>query len=127
MAELRGFLWLMGFLLLGEIAVVLFSLPFSAGVSGLVLLTLFFILSGQLNSDIAAASQPLIGLLAMLIMPGVVGVFFLADEFAGQWLAVGSALILGTLLSVASTLWLMRRLMPAPSPTDEPGAWRQTP
>lgn len=127
MAELRGFLWLMGFLLIGEILVPLFYLPFSAGVTGLLLLTLFFILSGQLNSDIAAASQPLIGLLAMLIMPGVIGVFFVADEFAGQWLAVGGALVLGTLLSVASTLWLMRRLMPAPSPGDDPDAWQQTP
>lgn len=127
MAELRGFLWLMGFLLIGEILVPLLYLPFSAGVTGLVLLTLFFILSGQLNSDIAAASQPLIGLLAMLIMPGVIGVFFVADEFAGQWLAVGGALVLGTLLSVASTLWLMRRLMPAPSPDDDPDAWQQTP
>ena len=127
MAELRGFLWLMGFLLIGEILVPLFYLPFSAGVTGLVLLTLFFILSGQLNTDIAAASQPLIGLLAMLIMPGVIGVFFVADEFAGQWLAVGGALVLGTLLSVASTLWLMRRFMPAPGADDDPDAWQQTP
>lgn len=127
MAELRGFLWLMGFLLVGEIVVPLFYLPFSAGVTGLLLLTLFFILSGQLNTDIAAASQPLIGLLAMLIMPGVIGVFFVADEFAGQWLAVVGALTLGTLLSVASTLWLMRRLMPAPDPGEAPDVWQQTP
>lgn len=127
MAELRGFLWLMGFLLIGEIAVALLYLPFSAGVTGLVLLTLFFIASGQLNSDIAAASQPLIGLLAMLIMPGVVGVFFIADQFAGQWLAVGGALTLGTLLSVASTLWLMRRLMPAPAPAGDPADRQRTP
>src|SRR5699024_9996906 len=117
----------MGFLLLGEIAVALLYLPFSAGVTGLVLLTLFFIASGQLNSDIAAASQPLIGLLAMLIMPGVVGVFFIADQFAGQWLAVGGALTLGTLLSVASTLWLMRRLMPAPAPAADSADRQRTP
>ncbi|MGO2131986.1 MAG: CidA/LrgA family protein [Halomonas sp.] len=127
MAELRGFLWLMGFLLVGEIVVPLFYLPFSASVTGLLLLTLFFILRGQLNTDIAAASQPLIGLLAMLIMPGVIGVFFVADEFAGQWLAVVGALTLGTLLSVASTLWLMRRLMPAPDPGEDPDTWQQTP
>ena len=43
-------------------------------------------------------------------MPGVVGVFFVADEFAGQWLAIGVALAVGTLLSVLTTLWLMQRL-----------------
>ena len=66
--------------------------------------------------DIAAASQPLIGLLAMLIMPGVVGVFFVADDFAGQWLAVAVALVGGTLASVLTTLLLMRRFMP-PEPS----------
>jgi len=38
-----------------------------------------------------------------------VGVFFVADEFAGQWLAIGVALAVGTLLSVLTTLWLMQR------------------
>jgi putative effector of murein hydrolase LrgA (UPF0299 family) len=47
----------------------------------------------------------------MLIMPGVVGVFFILNELAGQWLAIVAALLLGTLLSVFTTLWLLTRLM----------------
>ena len=60
----------------------------------------------------ATASQALIPLLAMLIMPGVVGVFFVIDEFAGHWTAVMIALGVGTFLSVLTTLWLMLRFMP---------------
>jgi len=41
----------------------------------------------------------------------VVGVFFILDQLAGQWLAILAALLLGTLLSVLTTLWLLKRLM----------------
>lgn len=111
-ALLRGFLWLTGFWLLGETLVVLLGLPVSAGVVGMLLMTGMLMLRVGRLEDIAAASQPLIGLLAMLIMPGVVGVFFVADDFAGQWLAVAVALVGGTLASVLTTLLLMRRFMP---------------
>ncbi|WP_168709069.1 CidA/LrgA family protein [Onishia niordana] len=120
MALLRGFLWLTGFWLAGESLVVLLDLPISAGVVGMLLLTIALLLRIGRLEDIAAASQPLIGLLAMLIMPGVVGVFFVADEFAGQWLAVAVALVGGTLASVLTTLLLMRRCMPAAPRTETP-------
>ena len=111
MPALRGFLWLLGFLLLGEVLVTLSGLPVSAGVVGMLLLTAWLLLHGGGFDDIAAAAQPLIAVLAMLIMPGVVGVFFLIDALAGQWTAILAALVGGTLLSVFTTLWLMRRLM----------------
>ena len=112
MPALRGFLWLVGFLLCGETLVWALALPVSPGVVGMLLLTLWLALRGRGSHDIQAASQPLIAVLAMLIMPGVVGIFFIADEFAGQWLAVAAALLLGTLASVVTTLWLMLRFMP---------------
>lgn len=118
MLELRGFLWLISFLLLGEALVIHLGLPISPGVVGMLAMTLWLILRRRVGNAIQAASQPLITLLAMLIMPGVVGVFFIIDTFAGQWLAIGVALILGTLASVATTLWLMQRLMPR-KPSDE--------
>ena len=70
-------------------------------------------LKRRLNENVATASQALLPLLAMLIMPGVVGVFFILDEFAGHWTAILLALVVGTFLSVLTTLWLMRRFMPA--------------
>ncbi|PMR77130.1 CidA/LrgA family protein [Billgrantia endophytica] len=118
MSSVRGFLWLVGFLLLGEALVWLLPLPVSPGVVGMLTMTLWLMLRGRVGEDIQAASQPLIAVLAMLIMPGVVGVFFVTDEFAGQWLIIGVALVLGTLLSVATTLWLMQRFMPKADPGE---------
>ncbi|WP_355661772.1 CidA/LrgA family protein [Halomonas salifodinae] len=112
MTLLRGFLWLLGFQLLGQVAVEWLSLPVSHAMAGLLLLLVWLLVTRRLNESVATASQALIALLAMLIMPGVVGVFFVIDEFAGHWTAVMLALVLGTFLSVLSTLWLMRRFMP---------------
>ncbi len=111
MPAVGGFLWLVGFWLVGETVVTLTGLPVSAGVVGMLLLSATLMVRGGVPESLAAAAQPLIALLAMLIMPGVVGVFFILDEMAGYWTAILSALILGTLLSVATTLWLMQRLM----------------
>lgn len=123
MTLLRGFLWLLGFQLLGQAAVEWLSLPVSHAMAGLLLLLVWLLVTRRLNESVATASQALIGQLAMLIMPGVVGVFFVIDEFAGHWTAVMLALVLGTFLSVLTTLWLMQRFMPgdaASLDTEEP-------
>ncbi|MGQ4878964.1 CidA/LrgA family protein [Billgrantia sp. LNSP4103-1] len=112
MKLLRGFLWLLGFQLLGQIVVELLSLPVSHAMAGLLLLLAWLLVKRRLNENVATASQALIPLLAMLIMPGVVGVFFVVDEFEGHWIAIMVALGVGTFLSVLTTLWLMRRFMP---------------
>ncbi|MCW4153917.1 MULTISPECIES: CidA/LrgA family protein [Halomonadaceae] len=111
MPALSGLLWLIGYWLLGEVVIHFSGLPISSGVVGMLLMCATLVVIGRVPSSIAAAAQPLIGLLAMLIMPGVVGVFFILDELAGQWLAILAALLLGTLLSVITTLWLLKRLM----------------
>ena len=115
MKLLRGFLWLLGFQLLGYAVVELLALPVSHAMGGLLLLLAWLLVRGRLNESVATARQALIPLLAMLIMPGVVGVFFVIDEFAGHWTAVMVALAVGTFLSVLTTLWLMLRFMPKAS------------
>lgn len=112
MKLLRGFLWLLGFQLLGHVVVELLSLPVSHAMAGLLLLLAWLLVKRRLNESVATASQALIPLLAMLIMPGVVGVFFVIDEFAGHWTAIMAGLGMGTFLSVLTTLWLMRRFIP---------------
>ena len=119
MKVLRGFLWLLGFQLLGHAMVELLALPVSHAMGGLLLLLAWLMVRGRLNENVATASQALIPLLAMLIMPGVVGVFFVIDEFAGHWMAVVVALTVGTCLSVLTTLWLMLRFMPKASDNEQ--------
>lgn len=111
MTALGGFLWLVSFWLIGEVIIYLTAIPVSSGVLGMLLLSITLAIRGSVPDTLAAAAQPLIALLAMLIMPGVVGVFFVAGELGSQWIAIIVSLILGTLLSVLTTLWLMRLLM----------------
>ncbi|BCB06161.1 hypothetical protein HVE01_36530 [Vreelandella venusta] len=111
MPALNGLLWLISYWLIGEVVIHFSGLPFSSGVVGMLLLCATLGVLGRVPSSLAAAAQPLIALLAMLIMPGVVGVFFILDELAGQWFAILIALLLGTLLSVITTLWLLQRLI----------------
>lgn len=111
MPVLSGFLWLVSYWLIGEGVVYFTGLPISSGVIGMLLLCVTLAVRGRVPTNIAAAAQPLIALLAMLIMPGVVGVFFIIGELAGQWTVILIALALGTLLSVITTLWLLKRLI----------------
>ena len=84
MTLLRGFLWLLGFQLLGQVLVEALALPVSHAMAGLLLLLAWLLVQRGFSESVATASQALIPLLAMLIMPGVVGVFFVIDEFAGH-------------------------------------------
>lgn len=111
MPILRGFLTLLLFLMLGEFLRFVFQWPISGGVIGMMLLTAWLMVSGGANESLTTASQSLISILILLIMPGVVGVFFLGSRFEGQWLAIGTALVAGTFLSVLTTLLTMRVLV----------------
>lgn len=110
MVLLRGFLVLVVFFLLGEAVRVLAGLPISGGVLGMVMATLTLMVRGRVSNELATASQGLISILVLLITPGVVGVFFITDQFSGHWATVGVALVIGTLLSVFTTLLLMKKV-----------------
>lgn len=112
MPALNGFLWLLLCWLAGELIVYYTGIPISSGVIGMLLLCGALAINGGVPDSVAAAAQPLIAMLAMLIMPGVTGVFFMIGELAGQWTAIMVSLVVGTWLSVFTTLWLLKRLMP---------------
>jgi putative effector of murein hydrolase LrgA (UPF0299 family) len=108
MEILRGFLILIGFYLAGELVRLGLGLPFSGGVLGMLGLLAWLMARGRASEGLAGASQSIISVLVLLIMPGVVGIFFNAQAFNGFWVAILSALLLGTVLSVVSTLVLMQ-------------------
>src|SRR5690554_5256591 len=110
MVLLRGILVLVVFFLLGEALRVLAGLPVSGGVLGMVMMTFTLMVRVRVSDELAEASRGLISLLVMLITPGVVGVFFIVDQFAGHWTTVLVSLVVGTLLSVITTLLLMKKV-----------------
>lgn len=120
MDTLRGFLVLIGCFLAGEITRLGLGLPFSGGVLGMLALVLGLMARGRVSEGLASASRSIISVLVLLIMPGVVGIFFNVQAFNGYWIAILSALMLGTVLSVISTLLLMRWSANRASGTSQP-------
>jgi holin-like protein len=122
MSILRGFLILVLFFLLGEALRLVFLVPISGGILGLMMLTLYFMATGGVGNAVASASQALISVLILLIMPGLTEIFFISGKFTGQWLAVSVSLLVGTFLSVVTTLVLLNvlaRKLPSGSNTHE--------
>lgn len=107
MSILKGFLILVLFFLLGESLRLVFLVPVSGGILGLMLLTLYLMLAGGVGKPVASASQALISVLILLIMPGLTEIFFISGQFEGQWLAVIVSLLVGTFLSVLTTMFLL--------------------
>ncbi len=94
-----------------KVKIVMAGHPIREGSSvlGMVMVTATLMLRGRVSDQLAEASRGLISVLVLLISPGVVGVFFIADRFAGHWFSVAVALVAGTLLSSLTTLWLMKK------------------
>ena len=121
MVMLRGFLVLVVFFLLGEAFRLFAGLPVSGGVLGMVMVTFTLMVRGRVSDELAEASRGLISLLVLLITPGVVGVFFIVDQFSGHWTTVVVALVFGTLLSVFTTLLLMKKVAGIPEKGGDHG------
>ena len=110
---LRGLLVILLFQCLGEAIKLASGTLLPGPVIGLLLLFATLLLTGGPSPGLEASSGKLIGLLALLLMPPSVGLFFLGERLQGQWPALLAAVLLGTLATLlASALtmqWLLRR------------------
>lgn len=107
---IRGFTQILLFWILGESLQFLTQMPISGNVLGMLLLFAWLMLRQQLSPELQQSSQMLITQLSLLLLPGGVGLFFLGERMQGQWLPVLSAILIGTLISMALCILLMQRL-----------------
>ncbi len=108
---IQGFTQILLFWVLGESLHYLSDIPISGSVLGMLLLFLFLLLRQTVSLDLERASQSLISQLSLLLLPGGVGLFFLGDRMAGQWLPLSIAIVVGSLLSIILSILLMRWLV----------------
>ncbi len=102
-----GVALLIVFQLLGEITVILFALPVSGPVVGLVLLLVTLIIRGRVGKQLKAASTTLLGHLSLLFVPAGVGLMLHYQLLAKEWLAISVALVIGTVIMLVSTAAIM--------------------
>ena len=100
--------------LLGEVTVLVTSLPVPGPVLGMLLLLAWLFLRGGVADGVGQAADTLLGHLSLLFVPAGVGVLLHWERVRDQWLAIAAALFLGTLITLAMTgltMAAMQRLL----------------
>ncbi|WP_257294837.1 CidA/LrgA family protein [Endozoicomonas sp. YOMI1] len=110
---LSGIVTLLFFTVLGDLLSDVLSLPVPGSVMGLILLVIYLQLSGGVSESLDKVSQFCIRYLAVLFIPGCVGIFFLSDLLLQQWLPITLAMLVATPVSLVLTAvllqWLLKR------------------
>lgn len=107
---LAAFTILLLFQCLGEAAVFLFALPIPGPVAGMLLLMAALLAWPPLQERIEAAASTLLSHLSLLFVPAGVGIVASAANGSGHWIAILASTAASTLLALAVTGLLLRRL-----------------
>lgn len=122
---------LLVFQLIGEALVRALSVPVPGPVVGMALLLLALVLRPATLEAIKPTTQTLLQHLSLLFVPAGVGVMLHLERLGDEALAIGVALVVSTLVGLASAaltmVWLMKRVAPPTPPTAAPPVDRRTP
>ncbi len=102
-----GFTVLLIFQIIGEILVIVFQLPVSGPVAGMILLFIGLLIRGRVDTHISAAVTPILSHLSLLFVPAGVGIMLHYQLLVNEWLAIIVTLILTTILMLFSTGFIM--------------------
>ena len=106
-----GLLILLLFQFLGELVIHFTGLPLPAPVVGLVLLLLALMFSVPYSDRVADASGALIRHISLLIFPLGVGIVLQWHRYEEYALALGVAVVLGTILSMIVVTLMLKKLL----------------
>ena len=93
--------------LVGEVTVLVSGLPVPGPVVGMLLLLGWLSIRGRVPEQVERTADTLLGHLSLLFVPAGVGVLVHWERVRDQWLAIGVALVLGTLITLAVTALTM--------------------
>lgn len=93
--------------LVGEVAAVALHLPVPGPVIGMACLFAILLLRGGVPAGLGQVADGILNNMGLLFVPAGVGVLLHMGLLGADWLAVSVALILGTLLTIVVTAWVM--------------------
>lgn len=108
---LKGFMWLMIFLIMGNLLQQALGLPIVGSVLGLLLLFMVLVVRRRTSNSMARVAGQLIHYFTLLILPSAAGLFFLGAVVTDHWLKLLVAVVLGTLISSVITLLTMNAMV----------------
>lgn len=91
--------------LAGELAARAAGLPLPGPVLGAVLLFIYISVRGGPGDSLRQLSDGLLRHLSLLFIPAGVGLIEHLDRIAQEWVAIGTAVILSTLLTLVASGW----------------------
>jgi holin-like protein len=110
---LAGCTWLLVFQCAGEAIVRLAGWSLPGPVVGMGLLFIALVWRGRIPEALGAAADGLARHLSLLFVPAGVGVMLYAKQLAAEWLPIVVALVVSTVLAIATSAlvfrWLSRR------------------
>lgn len=108
---LLGAVLLLAFDLAGRTLVAALALPIPGPVAGMLLLLFALMLYGGVPRGLAEVAEQTLRLLVLIFLPATVGIYFLRDLSGGDWVALVTAMVIGTLISFTLTALLLNRLI----------------
>ncbi|RJE90892.1 CidA/LrgA family protein [Paenibacillus sp. 1011MAR3C5] len=111
---MRGFAIFIAFYLIGLALEKGLSIPLPANVIGLGLLACALFLGWIKLEWVEASSKIAIRHMGLLFAPAIVGTMVITKQIQSEWLAIGSSIVIGTLVTMLATglaikLWPDRR------------------
>ena len=108
---LAGLTWLLVYQCIGEILVRWTGLPVPGPVIGMVLLFATLMRKKTVPETLRSTATGLLSHLSLLFVPAGVGVMLHFHRVASEWLPIAVALVVSTVLTLAVTALVMRRLL----------------
>jgi holin-like protein len=108
---LAGLTWLLVYQCVGEILARWTGLPVPGPVIGMVLLFATLLAKNVAPESLQTTASGLLSHLSLLFVPAGVGVMSHFHRVASEWLPIAVALVVSTVLTLAVTALVMRRLL----------------
>jgi len=99
------------FQLAGEVLAQMLSLPVPGPVIGMALLLIALVLRGAASHEMLTTANGILGHLAILFIPGGVGVMLYLPRLADEWLPIVASLVISTVLTLTVTALVLRVLL----------------
>ncbi len=110
--------------LAGEVIARASGLPFPGPVIGMAILFTGLMVRGGVPEPLQQTAKSILEHLSLLFVPAGVGVMIYLPLVADEWLPIASAVVIGTLITIAVTAWIMsvmlRRKDEAPDRLEKP-------
>ena len=103
--------------LAGEVIARASDVPFPGPVIGMAILFIGLMMRGSVPEPLQQTTKSILDHLSLLFVPAGVGVMIYLPLIADEWLPIASAIVIGTLMTIAVTAWIMGGIL---GRSDEP-------